>query len=133
MPNPADLMPPPGDFDRVIILQRRQVTRNELREPIDNWQDLVTCWAAKVETRGQEETRADEVAANLQASFVIRFLFCSPILNPRDRLLYNPDPSMPAQDGLVFNIRGVTEIGRRAGQRIDCWARADQLAGAGGA
>lgn len=131
MPYPV-VMPPAGDFDRLIVIQRKTVTRNALREPVETWNDLATLPAAKVEISGAEDTRADETAATIRVAFVVRFYFCSPLINPRDRLLYNPDPSMPAAQGLIFNISSVIEIGRRAGHQITAWARADQLDGAAG-
>jgi head-tail adaptor len=128
----ADIMPPAGDFDRVIVLQRATIVRNSLLEPVQQWAELASVWAAKAETGGTEAPRGDETAATIEATFTIRYLWTSPLLSARDRLLYNPDPSQLAQDGLVFNIRAVTEIGRRVGLKIVAWARADQLTGTGG-
>lgn len=118
-----------GQLDRVVILQRRRSPslKNALGEPIETWLTLGPAWATKLESAGAETVRADEEAAQISATFVIRWTQFSPPLNPRDRLLYNPDPTQPAADGLAYNIRRVVEIGRRNGHRIDAWTRADQL------
>jgi head-tail adaptor len=123
-----------GQLDRLVVLQRKLIPSpvDSLGGAIDTWQNLCEpVWAQKLETGGTEDVRADELAAQISATFIIRFTYFSPMLNPRDRLLFNPDPSQLAQDGLAFNIRRVIEVGRRAGHRIDAWARADQLAGQG--
>ncbi len=117
-----------GQLDRVIVLQRRQTPaqRDELGEAIEVWQDLAVVWASKDETAGAEAVRADEVAAQISATFVIWWTDFSPPLNPRDRLLFNPDRRQQAKDGLAYNIRRVTSVGRNVQHRIDAWVRSDQ-------
>lgn len=118
-----------GQLDRVVVLQRKRLpaARDALGSPVDVWDNLTTTYAQMLITGGDEGMRADEVAAQISATFVIRFTQFSPPLNPRDRLLFNPDANTPAADGLIYNIRRVTEVGRRVGHRIDAWTRADQL------
>lgn len=118
-----------GQLDRVVVLQRKlnPAPTNELGEAVETWQELATVWAQKADdTGGAEIVRADEEAAQISATFVIRFTDFTPPLNPRDRLLFNPDRRAPAALGLVYNIRKVGEIGRGVGHRIDAWARSDQ-------
>lgn len=118
-----------GQLDRVVILQRKAnpPTRNALNEPEELWNDLGVVWAQMLVTGGAEDVRADEEAAQISATFNIRWTQFNPPLSPRDRLLFNPDPTQPASAGLVYNIRRVTPIGRLVGHKIDAWARADQL------
>lgn len=121
-----------GQLDRVVVLQRRvdPPAKDALGGPIEQWIDLATVPAQKLDMRGSESVRADEVAAKGMASFVIRYTGFSPMLNSRDRLLYNPDPRLPAASGLTYNITDVREIGRRVGHVLDVQARTDQLPGA---
>lgn len=119
-----------GSLDRQIALQRKTTTKNDFGEPVETWVDLAIVWAQKLELVGGEQVRADEVAAQMSTTFVIRYTAFSPPLNPRDRLLYN-EAGGPPEQGLVYNIRRVTEIGRRNGQAVDAWTRTDQVPGQG--
>lgn len=115
-----------GALDRQVALQRKTITSNAFGEPVETWQDLAVVFAQKIEITGAEAVRADEVAAQITTQFLIRYTQFRPALNPRDRLLFNEDGG-PPEDGLVFNIRRVSSVGRRNGHLIDAWARADQV------
>lgn len=110
------------------MLQRKSVVKNALGEPVETWVDLAAVWAQKLEMVGGEQTRADEVAGQMSTTFLIRYTAFSPALNGRDRLIYN-EAGGPPEEGLIYNIRRVIEIGRRAGHALDAWTRTDQIAG----
>lgn len=105
-----------GDMDRRIQLERFTATRDEYNEPVKAWAPLATRWAAYEPLSDGEKFRAGEVAANASARFRIRWSASVSDLNPKDRLMF---------EGVVHEITGVKEIGRREGIEITTAARAD--------
>ncbi|MEC9433876.1 MAG: phage head closure protein [Pseudomonadota bacterium] len=108
-----------GDLDRRVTLQRATSVQDALGEPIQTWADIATVWAKKIESRRQarEAPDAGEARAALtRRTFEIRWSTTVADLGPLDRLVF---------EGRIFDILGVSEIGRREGLSIEAVARAE--------
>lgn len=105
-----------GKLDRRVLLERFGLTRDPLNNPVEGWTTLATVWASKHDVSDTERLRAAEVGSNLTTRFVIRHSSTVADLNTKDRLTC---------EGLVYNIVGVKELGRREGIEITAAARSD--------
>lgn len=105
-----------GEYDRRIKLERYGLTRNEFNEPIEGWAELSTVWASKKDVSDTERLRSAEVGSIITTRFAIRWSKKVPDLNTKDRLQLN---------GLIYNIVGVKELGRREGIEITASAASD--------
>ena len=110
-----------GDLDRRITIQRATVTLNEFNEEIETWGDLTTVWAKKTDAGGAESLRAQEVGAQIDARFLIRYSSDVSDVNPYDRIVYK---------GRSYNITHVIEVMDTTNQWIELStaARADEAA-----
>lgn len=106
-----------GDLDRRITIQRNSPTKDAFGASKDNWADLATVWAKKIEVSDAERTRAAETAAIITTRFQVRWWSLVSDLNPKDRVLYGT---------LTYDIVAVKELGRREGLEISATARTDQ-------
>jgi SPP1 family predicted phage head-tail adaptor len=73
-------------------------------------------WSSKTDVSDGEKLRADQVAANLTARFVVRHSSFTAGLTAKDRITYK---------GEVFEIYGIKEIGRSEGYEITAGAEVD--------
>ena len=105
-----------GKLDRRIRLERIVATRDELNSPVEQWLELATVWASKLDVRDSERFASAGVGAEIGTRFQIRHSKAVADLNPKDRLVF---------DGRAYDIVGVKEIGRREGLEISALARAD--------
>jgi SPP1 family predicted phage head-tail adaptor len=96
-----------GTLDRrVTVLRRVQVGETPLNEPIFEWQEVRTVWAAKVHKSEDEKFAASQVYAQRVVTFRTRFMSD---LAETDRLVC---------DGLTYNLKGIRELGRRDGLEV---------------
>jgi SPP1 family predicted phage head-tail adaptor len=102
-----------GRLDRRVRIERAAVTTSDTGNNIETWAPLVTVWAQRMPQRAIEAWRAGGTAAEMETAWRIRWSSQVADLSPRDRLRF---PA--ADDGAVYEIIGVTEIGRREGLEI---------------
>ena len=100
-----------GQLDRRITIQRASRTRNAVGELIDTWSTFAEAWAYKRDVRAGQRVAADQVVADIDTVFTIRY-----------RAGVTPDMRV-AYGGLVYDIKGVAELGRREWQELSCTAR----------
>lgn len=101
-----------GRLDREITIESFTVTRNELMEEVKAWSTFYECWAEVRPVRAQERYEDGNLRAERQKVFRIRW---REGIGSTMRIRY---------DDLIWNIRGVTEIGRREG--LDILAEAEE-------
>lgn len=107
----------PERLDRRITLERFTYTTDSgSGEQVKTWSTLATVWAAKRDVSDSERVASAEVSAEIGTRFQIRWDSSWSSLNPKDRVVY---------DGLIYDIVGVKELGRREGLEISAIARAD--------
>lgn len=99
-----------GALDRRITLQERTDTRDAAGEPIPAWTTLDTVWAALIPLTGREQFEAQQVNAQRPAKFQIRY---------RDDVT---ETMRISWDGEVWDINGISQIGRREGLELTCTA-----------
>src|SRR4051812_26720077 len=110
-----------GKLDRRITIQRKTVTASDSGQPVETWAALELRRAASMApVRGDEPFAREQVVAQQQIEFRIRYSTSVADLSPQDRIVY---PALPTDDpapdqNLLFNILAVNEIGRREGLQI---------------
>ena len=95
-----------GRLDRLVTLQSRTVTRNAQGEDVVTYSDRASVWAEKFDLRGREYFAAQQVKADMQTRWRIRW---RSDVSVRDRLV---------ADGVSYDIAAVAEIGRRDGLEL---------------
>lgn len=103
----------PRKLDRRITIQRPVANQNAFGEPIITWTDVDAIWAEKRDMRGMERFAAQQVMAEVDAKFVIRY---RSDVTPLNRIVF---------DGRNYDIASVLELGRREALEILAVARAD--------
>lgn len=103
-----------GRLDRRLILQRKTLIENDFGEPTATWTTIATVWAEKREVRGAERYAASQSVAQIDIKYRIRY-----------RRGLTPLDAFVDEDGRVFDIAAVLEIGRREGLEIHGTARAE--------
>ena len=118
-----------GKLDRLVTIQRRQVTQSGSGQEIITWVNLAARrWAAANPVSGDERFNEPQLAAKQQTEFQVRYSTDIASLTPQDRILYpaldgSPLPEPEAAD--IFDVLAVHEIGRREGLRIITVRRVD--------
>jgi SPP1 family predicted phage head-tail adaptor len=107
-----------GELDRRITIQRATLTRNDFNELIETWTDYVTISAKCSDPSTAEKFRAQEVGAEIDMRFTIRWSLDVSDVSPRDRVRF---------DDREYNITGVRNIGRRRWREIVAVARAEGM------
>ncbi len=101
-----------GIMDRRIELQQKTVIQDTYGEEIETWKKKATIWAGKRDFRGKEFFAAQQLNAEVSGVFCIRY---RPDITPDDhRIIY---------DGKTYDIKAVTEFGRREGLQLMVEAR----------
>ncbi len=106
----------PGAMDRRITIERKYITTGDFNEEVIVWAPVATVWAKKLDVSDGERLRAREVAADITTRFQVRWSQAVRYVDAEHRLKY---------DGLIYDIFGVKEIGRREGLEISATARAE--------
>jgi SPP1 family predicted phage head-tail adaptor len=88
-------------------------TQNAYGEPIVEWEDVATVWAGKRDMKGMERFAAQQVMAQVDTKFVIRY---RSDVTPINRLVF---------EGRNYDIVSVLELGRRESLEILAVARAE--------
>lgn len=105
-----------GEKDRRITLERATVTKDATGGEIADWSALHRPWAHRRDVSDGERLSGDERAAELSARYVIDWSSEVASLSALDRVV---------EDGLVFQIFGVKELGRRTELEITVMRRSE--------
>lgn len=108
-----------GKLDRRIRVLRYGMTRDAQNAPVEAWAELVKLWASKEDISDGERMRAAQVGASVTTRFRIRYSSVTATIDAKDRIVYG---------GLVYDIAGIKEIGRREGLEITASAATDEVA-----
>ena len=103
-----------GRMDRLITLKAKVVTTNDFGEEIEEWQDVGTIWAERLELRGNERWNAMQTVANITCKYRIRW---------RDDI--GPLNMLVDADNREYDIHAVLEVGRREGLELLVKARGE--------
>lgn len=95
-----------GELDRLIVIQAGAPARGSNGEATYTWSTFATVWASYKPLRGQEYLAAQQVNAEIEAVFRIRWLAS---LTTAHRISW---------DGRLWDIQGINEIGRREGLEL---------------
>lgn len=106
----CDLLKNVGVMNRRVEIQAATVTQDEFGQPIETWATTRTVRAARRDVRGLERLRTDQELAERTSVFTMRWFSG---LNAAMRLRH---------DGLIWDIIGVAEIGRRVALEVTATA-----------
>jgi len=98
-----------GKLDRRITLQTLTVGRDSYGGKTETWTDLATVWAQATPWQGREAVAADQVIAQAEMRFQIRY---RADFDQKARIQYA---------GAAWDIIRIDEIGRREGLFV--WAK----------
>lgn len=101
-------------MDRLITLQSRSETQNNIGEVVESFSTLAQVMAARVDLTSAEKFTAQQTFAETVTQFDIYF---RTDIKPKDRML--------DETGKVYDIIGITQLGRRRGLRLLARAKAD--------
>lgn len=102
--------------DRLITIERKTVTQNDLGEEVETWTAMAQAWAEKRDVSDAERLNAAEVGATISTRFRLLWSDAYDDVTPLDRINY---------DGKRWDIMAVKEIGTREGIEITAFARAE--------
>lgn len=101
----------PGRLDRRIILLQRSTSADDWNQNVDSYVQLAEVWAEVRDQGAKEREEADQRVTVNPKIFTIRF---RSDITTKHRISYDSD---------IYHITGITEIGRKEGQRITAVAR----------
>ena len=101
-----------GALDRRITFERETPTNTGTGVTRD-WSELITVWASRKDISDAERAASGQVQGSIISRFVVRWSPSTAGLKPKDRLI---------EGGLIFEVRGIKEIGRR--DRLEITAEA---------
>lgn len=104
-----------GNFDRRVTILRRNVTTNAHNEEIEGVPTEVGRWASVRPAPGTERFQSAEMAAEAPMRFVFRWE--ANLLTVKDSIRHD--------DGNIYAIAAIAEIGLREGIEVLATARAD--------
>jgi SPP1 family predicted phage head-tail adaptor len=100
-----------GRLDRLVVIERAVTVQDEFGEPVATWSAWKTVFMGKRDIRAEERFRANQELATETTVWTSHYIDG---LTPTDRLNV---------DGLLYDIVGIAELGRRAGMQITATAR----------
>jgi SPP1 family predicted phage head-tail adaptor len=95
-----------GELDRRVTIEEYTETQDDYGEPIKDWVAVATVWAQVQPLRGSERFLAQQVSADVETRFRIRW---RDDVTDKMRLLY---------ETAYYNITAILEIGRHEGLEI---------------
>ena len=106
-----------SQLDREIIIQKATVSKDSFNEDIRTWSNYITVRASKQDLRDAERVAAQEIGADMDARFQVRWSRKISLVNPKDRLIC---------EGRTYEIVGIKELGRHEGREITASTRLDK-------
>lgn len=103
-------------FDREIRIERYTATDTEMGGETQEWAELATVIASKVDISGSEDPAAGSIQAAVVTRFRVRWAPVLADLSPLDRVVY---------EGRVYDIKAVKEQQLKVGIEILATASAD--------
>lgn len=98
-----------GRLDRRVTIEAYTATRDAAGGEARNWAELATVWAEKRDLAGREFlTASQEAQAQVETLWRTRW---RPDITAKMRLVH---------DGVIYDIEGVAELGRRDGLELRC-------------
>lgn len=93
-----------GQLNRRIRIQSLTSTRDEIGQPINEWQDVATVWANIRHLSGTETIKADAPTSTLRASIRIRYRagIDAGMRVLHGETVYNIAAVMPDEEGRKF-------------------------------
>ena len=101
----------PGRLDRRITILQLNPTVDDWNQSSNVYQQIITVWAEVKDAGAKESEEADQRVTVNPKIFTIRY---RSEITTKHRIAY---------DGDTYHITGITEIGRKEGQRITAVAR----------
>lgn len=101
----------PGRLDRRIIILQRSTGTDDWNQNQDSYVQLAQVWAEVRDAGAKEREEADQRVTVNPKIFTIRY---RSDVTTKHRISYDSD---------IYHITGITEIGRKEGQRITAVAR----------
>lgn len=102
-----------GNLDRPVELRHRVLTQNAAGEKVASWPSTyASVWAQKRDVRGMKRFTAQQFVADQTTEFTLRH---------RTDVLQT-DRLVTTDDGKVYEITQIAEIGRREGLDLLCRA-----------
>lgn len=118
-----------GRLFRRVRIERKVLTQSESGDPIETWSALAVRFASIFPLKADEKYTGEQWAAQEQVSINVRYGEIISDLTPLDRVVYPiPDdtsPPTPIPSTSIYDIMGVSEIGRRKGLKIFAARRED--------
>lgn len=103
---------PAGKLDRRIRIERPTKAQSPSGEEVDAWVLVAEVWSWKRDASARERLASEQKLAERTTVFRIRF-----------RRDVTSECRIVADDGLIFDISGIGEIGRRVGLELTATAR----------
>lgn len=111
-----------GRMRRRIEVQRATVVPNSLNEGVETWATIYAPWAIIADVSTREKLRAQEVQADLDTRFTIRWSVIAESISATDRIVYG---------GRIYGILGTKEKEALRWIEIDATRRNDVAMAAG--
>jgi SPP1 family predicted phage head-tail adaptor len=95
-----------GELRHRVVLQKKEITEDELKQQSEVWTEITTIWAAIEPLSGREYFAAKQVNAEISARITIRY-----------RKGITPDMRM-VFDGRVFEVISIVNPKERCGSLV---------------
>ncbi|HEX9768436.1 MAG TPA: phage head closure protein [Kiloniellales bacterium] len=101
-----------GDMDREVTIEQRSLSTGT-PDPVETWTTWATVWARRLDRTGMEVFRAGREEREGATVFRLRWIAG---LSAEMRLV---------EDGVVYDIQSIAELGRREGWDVLATRRGD--------
>lgn len=106
-----------GRLDRRVAVQKKTVVMSPAGSEIRTWETVATLWMGRRDMRAGERFAAQQTVAEIDTVFTAR---THPALDE-----ITPEGHRLIESGRIFEVQGVTQIGRNIGIEIACTARGE--------
>ena len=109
-----------GALDRRVKIEQRLLTTGGTGEPVESWEFVADRWMAKRDIRATESFTGNERLAEAETVWRGRY---------HGNEAWRPDSHRIVHRNRVYQILGVTELGRRDALEFACAARGETAYG----